>query len=389
MTNILWLCSWYPNKLKPFDGDFIQRHARAVSLLHKVHVIFIKKDEEGVITKTVKEEIIISGNLTETIIYYKPFKTEMGLIDKIISEVRYRKIYKHALKKYINENGKPPLVHLHIAMKAGIIALWLKKKFGIPFIVSEQWTGYLPQARPNINDEHIVFKKIRRNIFLEAEKITVVSKVLGDAIIKRFPKDTFVVIPNVVDTNIFFVAKKSTSDQTKFIHISTLSYQKNIEQILVALAKLKTNKYNFTCAFFVPKTNELQLLINKYGLQEYTQVYTEVPQKKLSESIQSSDGLILYSHNETFGCVVIEANACGIPAILSDLPVFREYILENKTGIFVKPNDPGALGEALIHFINDRKHFKQEEIAEYTKEHFGYEVVAKQFSEIYKSYTEQ
>ena len=35
---ILWLPSWYPNKLDPFDGDFIQRHAVAVSAFVPVHV---------------------------------------------------------------------------------------------------------------------------------------------------------------------------------------------------------------------------------------------------------------------------------------------------------------------------------------------------------------
>jgi hypothetical protein len=41
--NILWLVSWYPNKLKPFDGDFIQRHAKAVSLFQTLQLFILKK----------------------------------------------------------------------------------------------------------------------------------------------------------------------------------------------------------------------------------------------------------------------------------------------------------------------------------------------------------
>ena len=55
---ILWLPSWYPNKIDPFDGDFIQRHAYAVSLHKKIHVIFARPDESGKITNSVQADFI-------------------------------------------------------------------------------------------------------------------------------------------------------------------------------------------------------------------------------------------------------------------------------------------------------------------------------------------
>ena len=36
---VLWLPSWYPNKLSPFDGDFIQRHAKAAALYNDIAII--------------------------------------------------------------------------------------------------------------------------------------------------------------------------------------------------------------------------------------------------------------------------------------------------------------------------------------------------------------
>jgi len=61
MLYVLWLPSWYPNKLDPFDGDFIQRHANAASLHTKVHVIFVKADEEGKITGNLEESFTKKG----------------------------------------------------------------------------------------------------------------------------------------------------------------------------------------------------------------------------------------------------------------------------------------------------------------------------------------
>ncbi|MEJ7675780.1 MAG: hypothetical protein WKF59_24510 [Chitinophagaceae bacterium] len=44
MSYVLWLVSWYPNKTDAFAGDFIERHAKAVSLNSKLIIIFVTKD---------------------------------------------------------------------------------------------------------------------------------------------------------------------------------------------------------------------------------------------------------------------------------------------------------------------------------------------------------
>ena len=165
---ILWLASWYPNILSPIEGDFLQRHARAVSLMHLITVIFIKKDEKGVITKNLKKEITITGDLTEIIIYYHPIKTGIKLIDRLLSRKKYNRIYRQTLKKNIEENGKPALVHVQVALNVIWQALWLKKKYSIPFIISDQWTGYLPEARPNLDTYHPVYKRWLKKMFKEA-----------------------------------------------------------------------------------------------------------------------------------------------------------------------------------------------------------------------------
>lgn len=45
--HILFVCGWYPSKVSPTNGDFIQRHAEAVSLNHKVTVIHIITNKEA------------------------------------------------------------------------------------------------------------------------------------------------------------------------------------------------------------------------------------------------------------------------------------------------------------------------------------------------------
>lgn len=384
-NNILWLVSWYPSELSPYDGDFIQRHARAVSLHNNITIIFIRKDENGFVTKNKKTVVKETRNLAEIIIYYHSLKTGISIIDRLLSRIKHNRIYKKALRSYVAENGPPELLHIHVALHVIRPALWLKRKYGMPLIISEHWTGYLKDAKPNLENYHPLYKSWLRQIFNKAGAVTVVSRVLGEAIKERFDIPQYQVIPNVVDTNIFFPIERTVSPVNRFVHVSLLNFQKDPEAIIEAFALVKGKGLDFVVSVYGPANNELLHLVKNKDLERQIIFKGEVPQNILAKDMQQADALVLYSRYETFGCVVIEANACGIPAILSDLPVFREYIIGNKTGVFAKANDPVSLAETIIKFIQDKDLFRQEEIAGHTKNTFGYDVIGKQFDELYKT----
>ena len=149
---ILWLPSWYPCKLTPYDGDFIQRHAQAVSLYYPVHVLHIIRDKEGVVTKDTSVEERQDGNLKETIIYYYCKPSFFKLADSFLSIRKYTRTYQDFLAGHFAEYGLPALVHVHIAFKAGIIAKWIRKNRGVEYLITEQWTVYLEEAKPNFSN---------------------------------------------------------------------------------------------------------------------------------------------------------------------------------------------------------------------------------------------
>lgn len=383
MKNILWLASWYPNQLTPYDGDFIQRHARAVALFQKITVIHVKKDEEGIVTNDLKEIISSSNNLTEIIVFYHSIKTGIGLINKFFSALKYKRTYKSALTKYIKENGTPGIVHVHVALNAGRQALWLKEKFSVPFILSEHWSGYFEESDFKAAHLNVFRQKLLKKIFDEAEKLIVVSDVLGKAISKTFRNKKYDVIYNTVDTNIFFPVEKVKSAVPMFIHISSLNYEKNPVKIIEAFFLLKNKGHEFNLVIFGP---EKQDVLNEVSAKDLTKNVTfkkEVPQAELAKTLQQADALILFSHYETFGCVVIEANACGVPAILSDLPVFKEYTTENVNSIFATANDAADLAQKLEDFILNKYYFNKHQIAKNAAAKFSYEVIGKQFVELY------
>ena len=137
MNRVLWLCSWYPHPGDPFEGDFIQRHARAVSAYTPVTVFYTSQAGPGV---AVNKECHIEQQteaVRERIMLFRHRKTGIRTLDKFFYNLRYFRSYKKAVREFIRKEGLPDIVHVHIPMKAGMIVRWINRTWKIPFIVSE------------------------------------------------------------------------------------------------------------------------------------------------------------------------------------------------------------------------------------------------------------
>jgi glycosyltransferase involved in cell wall biosynthesis len=378
---ILWLCSWYPSKLMPFNGDFIKRHAEAASLYNDICVIHIIRDIKGIITKNVFKEESEKNGLAEKIIYYYTPSFRISLFDKYWSELKYRKLYKQAIADQMKRTGAPELAHVHVAMKAGTIALWLKKKKAIPYVISEHWSGFLPEADEKISDQPFYLRSLWEKTIAGAGAISAVSAELANAIQQQFGLKKISIIPNVVDTSIFYPAA-SLSNDIRFIHISGLEELKNPRTIIEAFAMVKKTYASAMLDIIGPGENRLKDLAAELQAEKNIHFHNEMAQKELAEFVRRSLALILYSNYETFGCVIIEANACGIPVVLSDIPVFHETVTEGLNGIFVKPNDTTALAERMMEMIKTRSSFNSNAIVSSSSK-YSYEKVGKQFSDWY------
>jgi glycosyltransferase involved in cell wall biosynthesis len=380
---ILWLPSWYPSKIEPYNGDFIQRHAKAASLFNNIHVIYIIKDSTGIITKTVSKENHEQGRLKETIIYYYIPVGKFKLLQSFKSIKKYASLYSRVIKQVIKKDGKPQLIHLYIAYKAGLLALYTHYRYKIPYVISEQWTIYLKEARPNFWNFPVYKQTLIKKIFAKASDVMVVSNYLGSYLHNTFQIPKPILIPNVVDANVFRYALPEFQNLNRFVHISNLNYQKNPEDIIKAFALVKEKGYKFELDIIGPESMELKGLVNYYKMTEDIHFHNEMPQTKLVNFIQGSKGLILFSRYETFGCVVIEANACGVPVIASDIPVLHENIEEGVNGIFATSGDPVDLASKIVQLIEGIPLYGQEQLSIYTLQKYSLENAGRQFHNWY------
>lgn len=376
---ILWLCSWYPGKTDPFSGDFIQRHARAAAIycdIHVMHLAPVTQRPESGFEQEWKQE----NGLTEQLVYY--YKSD-SVFGKLLAHYRWLNLYKKLLRDYIREHGKPDLVHVHIPMKAGIAALWLQKKFGIPFMVTEHWGIYNEVAEDRYRLRSPLFRYFTRKIFAKAAAFISVSRFLAAGVNQLVIQKEYKVIPNVADTR-FFNFREKQEDNFRFIHVSNMVPLKNTEGILRAFAAMQKEFPEVTLQMVgdrEPAIREFAARIAAIpGSIEFT---GEIAYEEVAKAMQQADCLLLFSHIENSPCVIGEALCCGLPVIASRVGGIPELI-DEQNGILVPAADETALLNAMKQIRQTIKHYNRQSIAMEAANRFSYETVSRL---LYDSYT--
>lgn len=379
---VLWLTSWYPNKFNPFDGDFIQRHAKAVSAYSAITVIHVVQYGPRIEVSRKKVEIKESENLKEYIIYF-PFKrTGIPLLDKIIYNGKYYLTYSRFIRNYFKEAGLPDLVHVHVPMKSGVIAKWIKKKWNIPYIISEHSSAYYKLIPDNYFNRSAYYRHTVSGIFKHAAKVTTVSKVLGKRLQEIFKLPSCPVIHNVVDTNVFFPGINK-SPAFRFFHASTMDHPKNVEGILRVLAKLSIQRGNWECILAGWETPQLRQMAASPGLNEMIRWTGVLSHEQVAREMQYAHALVMFSRYENFPCVIIEALCCGLPVIATTVGGIPEAV-NDSNGWLVQSESEEELLEAMIRMIDNYDSFNCLEIAKEAGDKYNGSVIGKQFYSLYQ-----
>jgi glycosyltransferase involved in cell wall biosynthesis len=378
----IWLCSWYPNPFNPYDGDFVQRHAFATAKFLPVTLFFV--GQYGEASDTNEDKLVEAGRdgLKEKIIFFKFKKTGINFLDKLIYNARYLSVYKKALKEHISKEGLPAIVHVHVPMKAGMLAIWLKRKYGIPFIVTEHSSAYNSVAEDSFFKRKKIYQLNIKRILNNAAITTVVSASVGKILKELFRLKRVETIHNVADISLFNY-KPQHAGKFRFIHASTMTQQKNIEGMLRAFAKLKDLRTDWECEMLGWDTPVLKKLSADLGLNEFVKWQGPLGYAEVARHMQKSSALVLFSRHENFPCVIVEALCCGLPVIATNVGGVAEAI-DSSNGILVESEKEDQLLKAMSDMIDKSKNFDREAISIAAQSKFSYEVIGKQFYHLYQ-----
>lgn len=365
--HILFLCSWFPSKEFPTNGDFIQRHAKAISLQHTVSVLHIVSSKK--VAKTSIEKST-ETNLTTYVGYIKHTK------NPIVKAFRFYKTYQDILKQI----GDFDLTHVNTLFPFGLFALHQKWKHQKPFLISEHFTGYLNDRKNKISFFQKFWSKriVRKAIF-----VCPVSVELKNGMIQNNLKGNYFTVGNVVDTNVFIPSDKKSNEFT-IVHVSGLNdEQKNISGMLKVAKQLENEIEHFSWKFIGGTSEKFQKLITDL---EYKTAKIEfinhVSQTELATHLQKATICVSFSNYETFGIVMPEAIACGTFVIATNTGILNEIKSQNFFSLIPK-KDTNALKNEIINQYKSPTKLDSEKMHFFVKQQFSKEIIADTFSNLY------
>ena len=379
---VLFLAGWYPNRDNPISGIFIKRHAEAVSRYCDVAVLYIHHWSFG---KSAKIDYTIEDGIRTIRVYPESFHINNRLLRYLFNSIFNNFLinsYK-GLKVVQKEFGRPDVVHVNVCLPMGILALILDLFKGIPFIVTEH-SSYL------LNKIKNPFEYIDLKLILKKSKyVCPVSQSLKMAMETVLRENKFKVIPNVVNTDLFSPhPSKKNREKKKILHVSLMcDEEKDISGILFAIHKILKSRDDFELYILGDGIDRMKLenLSIHLGIKD-TVVFFKglVNTEELLNFLHDSDFFVLNSNYETFCVACAEALAAGIPIIATRCGGPEDFINEN-VGILIEKGNKEELISAINYMLDNSGKYDPSVLHEYAKERFGYEVVGKEFFNLYKS----
>jgi glycosyltransferase involved in cell wall biosynthesis len=278
--------------------------------------------------------------------------------------------------------GQPPhLIHAHV-FSAGFEAL-LVSSGRVPVVVSEHHTDFVEDL---VNGRDAT---IARLVYRHAALVCPVSYRLRASLERLQPRGRYEVVPNVVDTTAFTGALHSPREAlSRLIVVARLDRQKGIEYLLQALQLARAAGADFTLDVIGggPLRADLERLARDAGIAQLVTFHGPRPREEIVHLMARSDVLVLPSIVETFGIVLIEALAAGLP-IITTTAVPDHDRLRRGFGIVVPPRDAAALRDAILEMRLNGWAFPQRAAAEIARS-YSAEVIANRWEEIYREVTD-
>jgi len=358
-------------------GIFFKEQAEALAKNgHQVSMIYTSSYSVLEIVKY-KKIVLKSSNFTEkdveTYMVEYPYIPKLYTLKDKISLFFFKKKF----TQYIAKNGLPDIVHLH-SFVAGKFALWVKEKYDVPYVVTEHFSGFARGlvSKSNMQLANQVFTNSNANIAVSND----FTKLLKD----KFNGE-FQYIPNIVNIDFFNLAQKKNDKIFKFINVAFLDKNKNQNMLIKAFMKaFKNNDYiTLTIVGDGMEYNELKELINKLQMKKQIFLYGRANRDEVKKLLQQSDAFVLSSQYETFGVVVVEAMACGLPVITTRCGGPESIVQNERVGVLCDI-DEHSLAESMKYLYKNRDKYDNKFIAQYIKENFSEEAVCEQLTKVYE-----
>lgn len=294
----------------------------------------------------------------------------------------------------VAERENLDIIHAHYALPHAVCAYLAKQmlKRNIGIVTTLHGTditvlGYDPSL-----------KDLIRFAIEASDRVTAVSSALAAEtydLIK--PEKKIETIYNFIDERVYL--KKNTAaikekhgilpDEKVVIHVSNFRKVKRVQDVIQVFRNIAgKTKAKLLLVGDGPEKSVACELVRKYGLEK--QVLMLGNQDRVEELYSISDLKLLLSEKESFGLVLLEAMACGVPCIGTNIGGIPEVIKNNVSGFLVDVGDVEAASAKAVRILEDEQLSKQftQAAIEMLNNEFSSQKIVSQYEQIYADLAE-
>jgi L-malate glycosyltransferase len=281
---------------------------------------------------------------------------------------------------------KLDLFHLHYAFPHAASALLARQVLG----------GSAPRILTTLHGTDVTqlgadpgFLPLIQFSVLASDGLTAPSHWLAEAAHQQLaiPRGVAIeVIPNFVDTRKFCPpdSARTPASPRVLTHISNFRPLKRVDDVVQIFARVRaTLPVYLQLLGDGPERPRIAALVTSLGLADHVRFLGE---GNPVEALQGSDVFLLPSDTESFGLAALEAMACGVPVVASDVGGLPEVVIHGESGFLAPVGDIDAMAEHVRSLLTDDPlHRRMSQAARHrTENHYQVEPAALRYEQAYR-----
>jgi glycosyltransferase involved in cell wall biosynthesis len=267
-------------------------------------------------------------------------------------------INSHKFAKKLIKQNKYDLTHSFFAVPCGIVSRKLKKKYGIPYIVSLRGAD-VPGYSERFEKLYRVITPMIHKVWHDAEFVVTNSRGLTELAKTSDKQQDFIQIYNGVDTHFYKRGERTLQDRQKEFRIllaSRLSRRKGFNYAIDAFVELFDLYPHIRMQIAGGEGNamkELKAQVKRYRLDgrvTFSGLYTKEESPKI---YNSADVFVMPSLNEGMSNNLLEALASGLPVLMTPTGGAEELVRNGENGYLIKMQNVNSIVEKLKILIEN------------------------------------
>ena len=380
---VLVLPSWYPTERYPSGGVFIQQQAWALASRPDVDLTVLFIDRAPVLG-WLRGPKRLSLQREEGVPVYRLAMPRVRLVWPFLYAAWAVLAYAALRRRKV----RPDILHAHVAVPAGLAGALIKRLWRTPLVLTEH-TGPFSMLMRNPPAALATRLAIRA-----ADRVVAVSAALRDQITSyKELRRSIDVIPNLVNIGQFTLKPevKRGEGPAKLLFVGEMRTNiKGVDYLLEAVSLLKGQGVGVTLDLVGegPRGREYEALARQLRVDDLCHFRGALRHEEVIALMPTYDLLVLSSLAETFGVVVLEALASGVPVVATRCGGPEEVVTPD-LGVLVENGNSEALAEGIQDVLGRLNDFPPDHLRQVAEERFGPATITTRLVELYRQVLER